>query len=265
MSPARAGAVLLLVGVVGMTCTLLAAIAGWRLLDRIGGTLDDGADIAAETVAAAQSSLAGAEATTRQLDGTLGDAEALLAATADLSEDRVAVSIAAVNDALPALIDVAAVIDRTLTTLAAVPFGPDYSPDEPFDASLRRLQTELAGLPEDLRAQAELIRGAGTNLAAARSGVTSVADDLGALRAVLRSTSEMLESLALAPGAQDARVGDVGTGELAGAMRLGRVLVLGLAATAATANVVPLLLGWMLLRPGSAGLVLTRAQPPPTA
>jgi ABC-type transporter Mla subunit MlaD len=34
----------------------------------------------------------------------------------------------------------------------------DYSPDEPFDDSLRRVEAALTGLPDDLRSQSETLR-----------------------------------------------------------------------------------------------------------
>jgi len=241
-----AGRILIGVGITGVLLSVLAAVAGLRLVEQVGSTLEAGADVAVDTVALAKQSLADVEATTRELEGVLADAEVVLAATADLSEDEVAGSVAAVDEALPALIDAAAVIDRTLSTLATLPFGPDYDPEEPFDVSLRRVQDELSGLPADLRAQAQLIRAAGTNLGAVRDGIAAVADDLSAMGGALESAEELLGGFATTDGRpQD-------PDDLAGRLRLPRLLIVALAATAAAAHVVPLLIGWLLLRPGAA-------------
>ena len=244
MTTGTVGRALIGVGIAGVLLSIFSAVVGLRLVGQMSATVEAGAAVAAETVDLSRRSLTDAEASTRQLEQVLADAEDLLAATADLSEEEVAGSVAAVDDALPALIEVAAVIDRTLATLAALPFGPDYDPAEPFDDSLRRVQRELEGLPADLRAQAALIRAAGTGLGAARSDILDLAEDLRGLEAALATADELVTGYA-GEGPSPRR------GEALGdRLSLARMLIVGLAATAAAANVVPLLVGWLLLRPG---------------
>lgn len=227
-------------GLAGMALSVLAGVAGLRLVNQAGATLSASADVAAESLAAAERSLAEVESTTHELQVVLAEAEALLASTADLSEQEVAGSIQAVEEALPALIEVAAVIDRTLSTLAALPFGPPYNPEEPFDRSLQRVQQELEGLPADLRAQAGLVRDAGTGLAAARASIVAVGEDLGELQTALRSAADLLAGFS---GGSET----VTELDLRQRLRSARLLVVALAGTAALAHLAPLLIGWLML------------------
>lgn len=267
------GRLLLGVGLVGAATSLAGAVVGFRLLGELRGALDDTVGVTAEAVEALQSSvelggdtfvaveriLDETEATTRELSVALRGTEAALAGVARLSEEELADSLTAVSRSLPALIDVAAVIDRTLAGLSAVPFGPDYDPDERFDDSLRAVQEEFEGLPTALRRQAALIRDGRDRLADVRRGTSRVADDLGTLNATLASAAAVLERYDTA--ASDAR--DVVSGSSEGLRRhlgVGRVLVVVLGAVLLASQAVPLGLGWFLLRPEAAAAFL--AAPP---
>jgi ABC-type transporter Mla subunit MlaD len=155
-----------------------------------------------------------------------------------------------VDDALPALIDVAAVIDRTLSALSDVPFGPDYDPAEPFDESLRSIQRELDGLPEALRAQADLVRQASGSLAEVRTGTTSIADQLDELERSLRDADRLMDGYADTT-ARARTVVERRQRELDGDLRSARLLVVALGLTVAAANVAPIGLGWVLDHPSS--------------
>lgn len=140
-------------------------------------------------------------------------------------------------------------IDRTLSALSAVPFGPSYSPDEPFDDSLRAVQRELDGLPEALREQADLVRDASSSLSRVQRGTVSIADNIGRLGVSLREAGDLLKDYSSA--ARTARqVFDRRERDLEGDLRLARALVVALGLTMAVSNVAPLGLGWLLLQSG---------------
>ncbi|MBW3621468.1 MAG: hypothetical protein KY461_14580 [Actinobacteria bacterium] len=265
----QAGRVLVAIGVVGAVTSLVGTVVGFRFLGELRGALDDTIGVTADAVEALRSSvtlggdtllaveriLDETESTTRELSVALRDTEDALGAVAALSEDELADSLTAVSRSLPALIDVAAVIDRTLSGLGALPFGPDYDPDEPFDDSLRAVQQELAGLPASLRRQAALIRDGRDSLVDVRRGTTRMADDLATLNATLASSGALLERYDAA--ATDA--GDVLTGSSEGLRRhlaIGRVLVVVLGTVLLASQAVPLGLGWFLLRPEAAAAFL---------
>src|SRR5690606_7598851 len=111
--------------------------------------------------------------------------------------------LAAVQDTLPALIQVASVIDTTLGALSVIPFGPDYDPAEPFPDSLRALQAELDGMPEALQEQAGLIRDGADSLGTVRTGTGDIADGLDDLHATVADAGTLIEDYAATAG--DAR------------------------------------------------------------
>jgi hypothetical protein len=262
------GRALVAIGTIGVVVTLVATVVGMRLIGSLDRALTDSVGVAAEAIDAlgATVELAGetttrltvtlrrTATTTRDLSAALSDAEGVLRATADISEEQVAGSVAGVEDALPALVQVSAVIDRTLSALSAIPFGPDYDPEEPLDTSLRTVQAELDGLPEALREQAELIRDAGRDLRTARVGTAAIADDLDGLVSTLeRSTDLIAQYEATAGEAREL----VAAEDLSGQLVAARVLLLILGVTVALGQLLPLGAGWLLLRPDAARVFLS--------
>lgn len=257
-----AGRAMLGVGIVGAVVSVIGTVVGLALLAELDGALESSLGLTAEAVEAISSSVELAEDTTvvleeglqqtestiRDLSRAFADAEALLGATADISENQVAGSVGALERALPALVDVGTVIDRTLTALSAVPFAPEYTPQEPFDESLRSLQEEMAGLSDELRAQAALMREGQGSLGAVRSGTEAVADELVILHEALGSALDLMRDYSATAveagdlvGGSDDRIGRQ--------LDLARVLIIVLGATVLAGQVVPLAVGWFLLHP----------------
>lgn len=263
-----ASTTLLVIGAVGVAVSVVAVVVGLRFLGHLDRALEDSVGVAADaidalggTVEVAGESLSRITAildstatTTRDLSGAIAETEVVLRATADLSEERIAGSLDAVEGTLPALIQVAAVIDRSLSGLSALPFGPDYDPDEPFDASLREIQREFDGLPEAVREQAGLIRDGSRELRSVRVGTGVVADDLDRLRATLADSAELVERLAVTASETRGLVAEQdGVRQQLG---WARVLVVLLGATFAAGQVLPLGVGWLLRRPEVAAAFL---------
>jgi hypothetical protein len=269
ISRTGASTVLLVIGAVGVVVSVLAVVVGLRFLGHLDRALEDSVGVAAEavdalggTVEVAGESLTritvildGTATTTRDLSAAIADTEAVLRATADLSEDQIAGSLDAVDDALPALIQVAGVIDRTLSGLSVLPFGPDYGPDEPFDDSLRAIQREFDGLPDALREQAALIRDGSRDLRSVRVGTAVIADDLDALQATLADSAELVDRFAAtATSARELVVED--QDGIQRQLGWARVLVVVLGVTFAAGQVLPLGVGWLLRRPEVAAAFL---------
>lgn len=264
-----AGRILLGIGAVGLVVSLLSVVVGLRFLGHLDRALEDSVGVAGQAIDALGSTvevagstltgvteiLEGTADTTRDLAEALRDAEAVLRATADLSEDQIAGSLDAVDDTLPTLIQVAAVIDRTLSALSSLPLGPDYDPTERFDDSLRAIQQQLDGLPDALREQAVLIRDGSRDLRTVRVGTGAIAADLDDLHATLDASAQLVEEFA--ETATNAR-------ELLGGDRRGidrqlafaRILVVLMGLTLAAGQVLPLGVGWLLRRPDAAARFL---------
>ena len=253
---------LLTVGTLGVVAALVGALVGLRsiaVLDDLVAedgvlstdtlvTLEGSVVLAQDTLETLESSIARIETTTRDLAGAFEEGEDILAATADLSEQEIAPSIAAVQGAMPGLIEAAAVIDTALVALSVLPFGPSYEPVEPFDDSLRRVEQELEGLPEDLEEQAALIREAGASLGDVRVGTGAVADDLDLLHDRLRTAGGLLERYADTASAATEVVGE-SRAALDRHLRAARVLIVVLGLVLAAGQIVPLGAGWLLLHP----------------
>lgn len=269
-----AGRVLVGVAAVGALASLLGTVVGVRMLGELRGALDQSIGVTAEAVDALHSSVeVGGEAlvavqavleetaaTTRRLTPALRDAEQALDGVAELSENQIADTLDAVDGGLPALIDVAAVIDRTLSALQILPFGPDYAPPEPFDDSLRTIRRQMQGLPEDLRRQAELIREGGDSLAEVRRGTSRLAGDLDRLHMTLGTAAEILDDYA--DTAEDAEELVTGSHErLRRQLGFGRVLVVVLGGVFLLGQAVPAALGWFLLDPEAVTALLAAPGP----
>jgi hypothetical protein len=269
-----AGRIMLGVGVIGLVVSVAGVVVGHRLLNEIElalhrslvltadsvEALEASVAVAGETTAALEQGLAQAERTTRSLSSTLGDGEEVLTSAAELTAEQIAGSLENVEASLPALIQAAAVIDRTLTALSALPLGPRYAPDEPFDQSLRSVQGSLRGLPQDLREQASLIRDAGGNLGEVRRGTTAIAADLAAIRRGLADATELLSRYAATATEASVLIDDTRAG-LTTQMRMARLLLTVLGLSLATGQIVPLSIGWALLRPPAAVAFLQDGAP----
>lgn len=274
ISRLSAGRVLLVVGVIGVLAGLGGIILGQLLITSAddalsrslvltGETLEaleDAVVVAEGTVVLVEGGLRQAEATTEDLVGTVDDGAMLLRNIGDLTEDQLAGSLAAFEQSLPGLIDAAGVIDSTLTALATLPFGPSYDPEEPFDDSLRELQASLDGLPEDLREQALLLRETGESLDEVGAGTAEISRDLAAIRTGLDGALEVLRSSTAQATSARELVADTREG-LGRQLLLARVLVVLLGLTTAAAQIVPLAIGWSLLRPPGSRPLLREDEP----
>ena len=130
----------------------VAIVAG--IVEQLVGSLDSLEDAAIDVIA------------------TIDDAENGLNKLAEISGEDLPRIIDSLKDAMPALIQVADVIDGTLGALSFV--GVPYDPDVPFDESLAGVAESIDDLPDQVRQQAELIREVG-------QGLGGIADQAGEL------------------------------------------------------------------------------------
>lgn len=275
----RLGAGLMTLGVVGAVAALAATVVGVRFLGALDraldqstevtatavGTLGESVDVAQEVVGSLEQGLVDTESTTRGLVEGFRGAAAVLGSTADLTENEIATGLESVEGALPALIDVAAVVDTTLGALSSLPFGPDYDPPEPFDESLRSVRRQLAPLPAALREQADLVRESQASLAEVGDGAVAIADELRELRSSLADASDVLAEFARTAADVDDLVRR-NREDLGAQLALSRGLLVVLGLVLAAGQVVPLGAGWWLRDPAGASRLLgVRADQRPAA
>lgn len=266
------GRTLVAIGVVGALTAALGTVVALRLLGALDDVLDatlgvtmDASAALADTVALADATVADVEATlrsastaTRGLGRNLDEAQALLEGAAEVTRDDVAGSLAAVEQALPALVDVAGVVDGTLRGLSRLPFGPSYDPAAPFDDSLRELQAELEGLPGTIREQADLVAASAGDLASVADDAGTVADDLRGLADTLGGATDLLDEYAGRAEEADAQLTDT-SDALRTQLRTGRALVVVLGLSVLGGQLVPIGIGWFLLDPDRVRTLLSAA------
>lgn len=165
----------------------------------IGDTIDVVNDLAGGTSAAIE---AASESASTAAD-TTRDASVGIQNVADFLDSELPEDIEAIQSALPGAIGAADAIDRTLGALSL--FGVDYSPEEAFGVSLRRVQTALATLPDEIRSQSETLRSLAPS-------ADALADDVEALA---RSLEELGDGLSGVDALTDSYAGTVAEAEAA--------------------------------------------------
>ena len=180
------GLILILVAVAGTTAALVSADQLRSAADDRATALDRSLESSEEALRTADDTVALVASVVDQLAGslvaveeavldsiaTIDDAEDALAKLAEISSEDLPRIVQSVEDSMPALIQVADVIDGTLGALSFV--GVPYDPEVPFDESLAGVADSIAGLTDQLAQQAELIAGVGT-------GLGGIADQAGEL------------------------------------------------------------------------------------
>lgn len=162
---------------VGVTRRVLTSVG--ETTEVVDSVFDDVAD-----------SLRGVQTTLGETSLTLTRASAVTSNLVEVVTEDVPASVDSVRDALPALIDTARVIDRTMSGLAF--FGVAYDPAVPLDESLIEIDTRLAEIPELLGAQRTTLEGVAADLGGFSSSTIEIAEDLGAIRVRLSEASTVL-------------------------------------------------------------------------
>jgi methyl-accepting chemotaxis protein len=193
----RLGAVVFVMGLVAAAGTMVAAILGWQVvgspierLDQLSAgigdslvTLTDNISLAGDTMSRVHDGLDTTGAILRDSAGTLGRMEAGMSDSAETLVGELPDILSAVADSLPGLIASTSQLEPALSSLSFL--GVVYDPEVPLTQSLTVLQESLDPLPDELRANGELLAslsgdtaalaGQANELAAAVEGI---ADDL---------------------------------------------------------------------------------------
>lgn len=254
------GRALIALGVLGVLAGLAVAVVGWWLVGAARDaadvslaltaqtleTLDASVALSAQTVATLDDGLGDVQRATASAGAALGRGEELLAASAELTGTQLADAVAAADRSLPAVERVAGVIDTTLRALDALPVGPAYDPDQPFDQSIRDLQAALGPVPGELRAQADLLEELSASVGSAGRDAAAIAEDVGAVDASLDEASRLLASYAASGAEAGERVAQARAQARAQA-GAARFALVALGLSAALGQVVPLTAGWWVL------------------
>lgn len=167
-------------------------------------TADDTVAIVASVVERLAGSLVAVEDAAVDSIATLDDAENGLSKLAEISGEDLPRIVESLQEAMPALIQVADVIDGTLGTLSIV--GVPYDPDVPFDESLAGVAESIENLPEQVREQAALIEEVGVGLGRIADQGGDLIIEIGLARQALGDGSRLLDRYRAATAAAIADV-----------------------------------------------------------
>jgi len=163
-----------------------ALIAGGEALR----TADDTVAIVASIVGQLAGSLVAVEDAALDSIATIDDAQNGLNKLAEISGEDLPRIIDSLKEAMPALIQVADVIDGTLGALSFV--GVPYDPDVPFDESLSGIADSIDDLPEQVRHQADLIEDVAEGLGGIADQAGQLIIEMGVARLQLLDGIELL-------------------------------------------------------------------------
>ena len=155
-------------------------------LEAIGRTVEAVDDVAADTAASISSASGSVEEASSAIDSAVGTLEGV----ATFLDEDLPETLESIRMSMPAAIQTANAVDGTLRALSL--FGVDYDPEEPFGDSLSRVNTALASLPGELRAQSQALQA----LIPSGTGLAEQTDDLSASMTDLERSLTGFTSLA---------------------------------------------------------------------
>ncbi|MEX0868436.1 MAG: hypothetical protein WD011_02075 [Nitriliruptoraceae bacterium] len=261
LKPVVAGRIMIGIAIVGAVASLVAGVVGRQLVSDFEDglkqslalsaaaldTVDDSFAIADDALEIVTAGVADAEGAVGGLGRSMAEGQTALEALRALTGENVADSLDALEATLPAVEQAATSIDRTLSALSALPFGPSYAPQRPLGATIGELRESIAGLPDELRDQAEQAERMSDELASATEGTMATADALGAIAERLAVASELITQYSQRT-AQARDVVEDQRHALAVSARQARILIVGFSALFAVSQVVPLYFGLALSR-----------------
>jgi hypothetical protein len=281
------GIFLLAVGVIGIALSVAGIIVGRQLVDAIGAgiqsnlqltsqsleTVEETLLLAKTTISDVNSGLETVETTTTDLGRTINETRPLIDQVNQVASSDVPDSIEAVQTALPNMVEVAGIIDDTLTTLnnfrideniLGLPIqydlGINYNPDVPFDDSVLAMGESLEGLPETLRSLQIYMNVTNNNLQTISLGLNRVARDLNTINGRIAAVDPLLnEYIRIVNETRDNT--RLIRAQLDEQLQMARLIVTIVMVWLGLAQVAPLYLGWELLAGRRERLVAPLAVP----
>ncbi|MEX2563374.1 MAG: hypothetical protein WD358_08950 [Nitriliruptoraceae bacterium] len=261
LNPVIAGRVMIGVGIVGLIASLVGGVVARQLVTdfeqgveqslalsaQVLETVDDSFEAAADALEIVTGGMADAQGAVDALGRSMAQGQIALEALTVLTGVDIANTLDALEATLPAVEEAATTIDRTLAALSALPFGPSYSPDRPFGETIGELRESIAGLPDELRNQAEQAGRTVDGLTSASEHTAATAAALGAFVERLETVSDLVDQYAQRT-AEAREVVEEQRDALAVSASRSRLLIVGLAGLFALSQFVPLYLGIALSR-----------------
>lgn len=213
------GFVLLIIGLLGVALSIGGFLYSGRAVDAVVKLADDTLGLTGESLATVEDTLALArgtitdvnaslvtvEETADSLAKTIEDTQPLIDEVAQITGEDAPNSIESLQDAIPAVAEVAGVIDDTLLTLNSFKIeeeilgfelnydlGVNYEPTVPFDETVSNLGSSLDGFPDRLRELEPSLAAANDNLANVSENIYAVSDDLAVINGRIADVDPLL-------------------------------------------------------------------------
>jgi hypothetical protein len=290
------GLIILLVSLILVGILLGGAFFVGQAVDAVGDGLDNALALTVDTlgtvsmtleqtkatIAEANNALDTATEATINLSKTMSDMGPLMDSTTKVVSQDVPGNIEAIQATIPNIVQVAAVVDSTLTRLSnfgieqtiPIPFNPitlefdlgiDYDPEVPFDESISALGDGMEGMPEELRSLQGDLETLSADLEMLSGNVETAAGDIEAIN----------EQVALFIPIMDEYLGIVGQiddslvqvrGQMNAQLETVKTALIVLLVFLSFTQLAPLYLGWELItgkRPGQVSQKEMAEAPPP--
>lgn len=272
------GFIMLLTGLIILAAAFIGAYFAGDVLSKAAADISanltlaaDSLDTAADTLELSRNSindvvlgLNTAVEATASASRTLNESRPLIDNVAAVTTQEVPEAVEGIQNALPNIIEVASVIDATLTTLSTIgidqdiplPFGGsiplrfdlgiEYNPEVPFDESLRVFEGGLEGLPESLRGLEDDLQATNNNLGTLSTDLQATSDNLSTINTWISETGPLMDQYIGLIGRLRSTVEQVG-GRLNNYLSLVRVGSIVLLVAIGLSQLAPIYLGWELL------------------
>jgi ABC-type transporter Mla subunit MlaD len=247
------------VGAIGLVVAAVGTFVAWRLIGDVNDATKDTLDVTVETLDSLENTLDLADeilvSTTDALDAvetTLGAIETSFDAGSGVVSDASDLT----GSTGPALEDVAvtlrqletlgAQIDLILTGASAVPFGPDYDPENGLSVTFGRLADDIEPLPAELAATTTSLDDFEVALGTLQTEVGTLTDTIQEINEGLDGSEELLDEYSSSID-EAQQVAIRSRDDLVQDERVLRIIILIAGINFAATQIVPLWVGWELL------------------
>lgn len=202
----RAPTVLRSIAVAGVIVAIVGTIVIWVFLSDLEDTtdrslligeqatvtLEETIDIADRVLTAVDDGLVTVQSTLQTIDDVLQSTAGVAEATGSLSATLPA-GFENIDAALETVQRLAQTVDTALSTLADLPFGPDYNPAVPFPQAIANLREALAPIGDDLATISEELQGFGDGSSQLTADIQALVTDVERTRAAMSGTEALLD------------------------------------------------------------------------
>ncbi|MEO6714101.1 MAG: hypothetical protein ABIM89_11815 [Mycobacteriales bacterium] len=201
------GKSMIAIGIAGIIIGLTTVVASQSMIRQVEQSVDDSLRLTAEALTAVDDSIAVSDsivdnvragmtsisATLTTVEASIVDGNKALTEGGNFLGGPLPQALEAVSGVLPQLESIAKSIDDTLELLDEVPFGPNYSPVEPFDAAIGRLSTAMQPLPGQLRVLSASFTDLTKTSATMATDVARLGSDIATLNTKLADVARLLD------------------------------------------------------------------------